>query len=961
MSKIWRLLVVGIITALTGIIIGCSASAAEYVQVRVGRNPSGTVISGNLSDIEPKSGLTGFELIRNSIYEDISYGMDFWMNSIDKNTASANASWGTSVIYSAIADDAEKRGVLPYSNDVNVVPEASLSTEKRVSLVAPTRRYYPGLSMPSLAWASYFESSTLFSSSSTARADGLIWGNNYSSDLDKEARYLIFTSGTAVYSYPLCDTVYADSKFQKEFVQIMQVALFDAFTPYASVIYTYSNSDAYVLRSASSLCLDENLTPAYIIHPLVGIIPCNGRYASDDKDYLIQSRADYFAVFYGYRYSDNATASPLGLSKILGETSSKNISNKYDVSNYTYKSYTNKIHLLVKEYISASQSVKSSTSLANLFNNSTSKNSAYARYAEYLTSDINCYFWGTQFVSDAFMDEQAKKTSIHAFIISPDYIQWVYKVRSTDTRNSLVGLYGVDASKVKSSVLSSISMSKMKSTTVSLSPTRYIYSLTPLAGITQWKPTNVFGVYTDTLQEGNPNSLLSIWINEGLSSMEYVDTKSKGLDVGYGYTYLYGSSKGYSYSSNVSEDLTLEDGSSINVEMANFNCPYYVDILTGKLYKPTTDAFGLLGVCDVKARPNASVGLSSAYSFAMQGLGMTYVSADDVYVSNLYVAKAKGVSPRKNYGSGIFINDSTKERYCVGDTWINVAVSGSYSECIQDEWKDKRTTTTGKTSESSIVFYLGTGRTVTFNLDNAKSIDLISTNGTVKYTNTDTEASGSYYNIDGRISTANPSELKYKIIILNEEPAIVLGSSYVQDSSVLDWLETNAASSYMSKYVAKTGYTADLLYKRLTSQGVTINSSASLDDYQRYEDISLELEGDNSNSIIQTVLTAISFVGLLLMVYACALVIAFYIDIFNTVSSISILNIITFGACKAVQSKQDLEYMGITDRKEQRKYCTRLTIMYRWAGAMLLGILFFASNKVYILVLRLYTWLMQLF
>lgn len=1008
MSKVWKLLVVGIITALTGIILfSCSASAAEFVQVRVSKNPSGVILNTDLSAKDPKSGFTGFELIRNSIYEDISYAMDLWLNSVEKNTAGMNNTWGTSIVYEAIATDAERKGVLPMSpssTNARTKPTVSVKTEKSVVNVSAYLRSYPSLSMPSLAWASYFASSDLFSGGSTdiknTTASGITLGKAQSTKNDSESRYLVFTSGNTVYSYPLCDAVYTSNRADKDaFVQIMQVALFDAFTPYASVVYSYNlSTDSLTQFSNISRNDASSYVPAYIIHPLAGIIPCNANYNSatsgSDKVQVagqLLNRADYFQIYYGYKYNANANGADLGLSNILGDCTSPSGSrtDAYNIKEHGTVTRAIATENLIKLYVKLTSKLLASNasttdvgerdliyapmySLFSMFgtdnsSNRSSASSGFTHLINYVTDDINCYMWNVMFVKDAFRSGKTDLSSIHSFLLSPDYVTWIYKSRSSDRDSNMQGFTQIDANKsgVKT-VLSTLSMAKMKSSAAQLSPSCYLCSLAAVSSISEWKPTSVYGVYTNELNTSSKLSrLLTAIADTGYYDTTLIEASEDYVNAGYAYKFIQGSSKG-NYLSDSFETITISEGNTIEITKNVFNTAYYVDLSTGTMYKTTDSTLpALMAVSGYEYRTDLSYyGGKIVDTLASQSLLIKLVEVPDSQSQGYYVTSAFGSSLRRYYFDILYSTAASymtpSSKMCNSNVIIPIAIPSAYAECIKDVWTTK-STSMGKTETYNTIFYIGTGRELSFNLSNASSVDLLNDNGIVKFSNTDTAASGAFYNSSGRISTANPSNITYEFVMLSDTPAIVLGSSYIQDSSVLNWLETSSASSYMSQYVSQTGYTADLLYKRLTSKGITLNGGATADDYARYADISLELSGDMSSGIIQTVLTAISFVGLLLMVYACVLVIAFYIDIFNTVTATSILSIITFGACKAVQSKQDLEEMGITDPKERKKYCTRVTILFRWAGAMLIGIIFFASSKVYTLILQLYNWLMQLF
>lgn len=935
MKKILKIFVVGAIAALLSIIMSCSAVAvtfskdafdAGYVQVALSVDPVGTILSSTLSAVDKSTGLTGYELLRNSIYQDVSLSMESLTSALGKRSYKANAGAGISSLYSELAKELSRKGIV-YSNERAKI---GLSTVKSNSIMQGST-LYPGLTIPSSSWASVCDK--LYASTGS-----LITGE--SSSTSKLGNWLIFTVNNSQYAYPLG----VEGGSRDTLLPYIQRALFEAFLPYSFAIYEYSDSSE--ITKLNNVDLNEdNLRLSYLIHPLVGVIPCN--IVDDTKTTSINTVIDYMNFFYP---SD-------GSMETYSDTCKDFIS--------SYRTY-------IKDSLSAM--------VIPLAANDKSATLLKSRISNLYNSKYTCFFMGTAYI-DNYMQVAKKGTLLeerewygtYGFNLHLDYITWALRVYSKSggtptgyatVTNSLDNKLTQKTNEsvsdgVTKSFVDSVNFVNRTGTSVNLKPVKLVHTLYPLVTISEWNSSDIFGIYSayDLTAKGTSSKLGVYLSGTGYHAKFLSDGK-------FNFKQLFGSASGASYITGYKEDnptdITLNDN-VISISNSTLTKSFYIDIMTGKVYTignnyPTQRLGWATDNPDIPLSNYTYIPLSS------HNLLYSYVEfASNVDLGNLYISQVSGVTYPGYYCNNTTTLRKGKTEYYVEPASVfNVVVPSTYMECIKDVWTLSYTNAVGQTTSSRVTFYVGTGRKVSFNYDNAASMDLYNTNGVVRYENSDSATSGVYYNSDGRVSTTSKSNLKMNYIMLKDGPAIVLNNDYVQDSEILNWLETSAASEYMSNNVKYSGYTADLLYKRLTSKGVTLNPGASEDDQARYDDIATELSGKNANSVMDIVLTFISFVGLILMVYACALVIAYYIDIFNTVSDVSILNIITFGNCRAVHSKEDLADLGITDSKEKRKYCTQFSIIGRWALTMGFGILLFASNQVYISILRLYLWLMSL-
>ena len=914
MKKILKIFVVGAIAALLGIIIGCSAFAADFskeafdagfVQVNYSANPVGTVLNKNFNVVDSKSGLTGHELLRNSIYQDISYSMDLMISGLGKYDYEANATFGISSMYTELARDFTQRGLLFYNDKAIGLKIA------RANNITAASSSHPGLTVPSTNWARFCEHEF---------AEDIISDKDATNIFVEGHNWLVFTVNNAQYSYELKGN-------QSALLKEVRAALFEAYLPYSFAIYEYAGANDVSKLSATELS-DKNLVLSYFIHPLVGVIPCNLDNNGTLK--IIDSYTDYASYFYG---STDAM--------------------------YSYSE-------IAKSFISM-YSDFSDTKAVLIGAGSTDR--VKGAGTDFYKAQYNCFFMGVSEI-EKFMYANGTTYSVYGFNLHPDYMTWALKMYSRNNEDVIDGYLSVSSSLdtkltnqtsngSEKQFVHSLNYTTRSGSMVSMKATKLIHTMYPVVTISEWKSSDVFGIYSayDLLEKGY-SSRLSVYLGKSGYRSEYKDTGK------FFYKQLFGSATGASYITGYggkdAASITLGTN-TVDIAKSTLTRSFYIDISTGKLYTVGNCFPCQYLLCSTSNTLSYNFG-NSFMTFASGNLLYNYVEfSNPVDLGNLYISRVNGITYPGFYCSGASKSPSDGENHSLEPAALfDVVIPSVYGECIRDNWTLEYSNATGQKTKTQVTFYVSTGRKVSFNFDNAISMDLANMNGVVKYTNSDSAASGLYFSSTGRVSTANTSNISMTYIMLKDGPSIVLSSDYIQESGLLNWLETSSASAYMSNNVKYSGYTADLLYKRLTSKGVTLNPGASEDEQARYDDIASELSGNNANSVLNIVLTFISFMGLILMVYACALVIAYYIDIFNTVSDVSILNIITFGNCRAVHSKEDLADLGITDPKEKRKYCTQFSIIGRWALTMGFGILLFASNQVYISILRLYMWLTSL-
>ena len=729
-------------------------------------------------------------------------------------------------------------------------------------------------------------------------------------------------------------------------------ALAESLIDYTYVIYTFNDSG--VQFSDLSTLNTSNLRPLYVISPVFGAIPWNTEW---------HGWSDFLKSIYTYATYD---------------TSSMNGEIQLDDSEIHYKDY---IHWLVSE-------------------TGIDKDKGLAFFKQSHTN----YFQGFWLTTKD--DEGWEDYPIVGFFVHPDWIAFSSSINRPGVVTGLVELTG---DKKPSQLFASQTFA---GSSTSATERAFLSYMMPIAYVDSWKTLKDtssngasaynLGVYTASWKsvQDTTSTLTSLRYSYGVAlsgSTGLTDLKdSRTFRLSYLNSYLLGNNVIY-YNNNLgistNDDGTiisysdadygeqLVDGLEIKIGCNIFSTKYYYNVSDNCVYRPSR-------TLNIK-------GYSTSLS-ARGYLGTFEKEPDLMLDNNCKLVRVKAIPPFNNVsmyyiGEGLEYNKDPETEFInsqssIGTTAYSqtediielnsdnnfvlddkvapellVVVPTVYTECYRDTVKERSTDITdGSITTKSIVFYVPLGRHVAFDFNNYLSMDMLNANGTLAYKEGGTYASGAYYNTKGRILSSDNKNIYMNCIMLKDGPAIIINPAYIEESGLMTWLDTAEASAYLASNVKATGYTANFLRSRLMSDGAKMSDVTAVDDLTRLEEIADELEGNKEINILDVALTLIGFVGILLMVYACLLVITFYIDLFNGITSWSLLGLITLGKLKAIQSKNDLDDLGITDPKERRKYVTRASIIVRWAIAMGFGLLLFASNQIYVWVMSLFTWISQM-
>lgn len=135
----------------------------------------------------------------------------------------------------------------------------------------------------------------------------------------------------------------------------------------------------------------------------------------------------------------------------------------------------------------------------------------------------------------------------------------------------------------------------------------------------------------------------------------------------------------------------------------------------------------------------------------------------------------------------------------------------------------------------------------------------------------------------------------------------------------------------------------------------------TFDEQKRVDSIITEINNENTSKKWGWVYTTTSFIGILLIVYSIALLIAFYIDIFNTFASFSLIGFLSGGRLYAVSSKSELDSVRQMDDSKTHKYISHKEIWLIFAVGIMASALLLSGKSLYLIIAKLFHWVISLF
>lgn len=174
-------------------------------------------------------------------------------------------------------------------------------------------------------------------------------------------------------------------------------------------------------------------------------------------------------------------------------------------------------------------------------------------------------------------------------------------------------------------------------------------------------------------------------------------------------------------------------------------------------------------------------------------------------------------------------------------------------------------------------------------------------------------------------------------------------NTYIKETALLNWLTTNEAKSLL--YV-KT----DELRKLIKGEfGV---SELSFSEWLEMERIKKELGYEKENIIYSIINVVCIIVGSFFIIFAMLFIFAYWFDIFNTFTGISILYIISGRNMYPIASKDMIEL--INQEKSATKYVTFKDVLKISIICCFVGVFFLRASSILSFIISIYTYLMKL-
>lgn len=188
-----------------------------------------------------------------------------------------------------------------------------------------------------------------------------------------------------------------------------------------------------------------------------------------------------------------------------------------------------------------------------------------------------------------------------------------------------------------------------------------------------------------------------------------------------------------------------------------------------------------------------------------------------------------------------------------------------------------------------------------------------------------------------------------KIGEIGDVTATVGGSSSEESSSSSDSDSENSSTD---------SNTDDNKYK--ASRLEVSSYELDFEQEKRVDEINKDRDRREDEARWQWVYIILSLSGILILIYSILLVIVYYIDLFNSVTEISLLHKLTFGHMYPVGSKDNLEHLRIENTKDGPTYATHVTIWKTFVFGVLASAFLMNMRTVVILFLNLTTWFSNL-
>lgn len=137
-----------------------------------------------------------------------------------------------------------------------------------------------------------------------------------------------------------------------------------------------------------------------------------------------------------------------------------------------------------------------------------------------------------------------------------------------------------------------------------------------------------------------------------------------------------------------------------------------------------------------------------------------------------------------------------------------------------------------------------------------------------------------------------------------------------------------------------------------------IERSLSFDEYKRVEEINRSRESEDFRNRWSLIFTLFSFCGVVVMMYSLVLVLAFYLDIFNPLTEISLFNKLTFGVAYPLAHLEDEKFVSMGKGEGKGvKFISHKGVWTIFVIGVLASAVMLQSQTFIIYIMRLWGWI----
>lgn len=179
----------------------------------------------------------------------------------------------------------------------------------------------------------------------------------------------------------------------------------------------------------------------------------------------------------------------------------------------------------------------------------------------------------------------------------------------------------------------------------------------------------------------------------------------------------------------------------------------------------------------------------------------------------------------------------------------------------------------------------------------------------------------------------------------------IRNNTYLNDPDLISWLKTDTAQSL-------TYVNADALLSKILGDFSGGLEKLSYEDWKRMQEIKAFLQGEKDMWIVHVMNIMSILMGVGLIVFAVLFMMAYWVDIFNTFSKVSILEMVSFGNMYPVAEKDTIEMLP--DRGGKVKYVTFKDVLILGLIMIAIGILFMNSEVLVSFIVDIYNYIMYL-